>query len=95
MPDFAAAHPGSVLASDYGYACQSFVLLHQRMLAWYQLDQRSLQAELQLKHSLIKFMVTTNSLTHVDKSHSLKSIWHLKYKILPNNPDFSTARLDG
>ena len=49
MPDFAAAHPGSVLASDYGYACQSFVLLHQRMLAWYQLDQRSLQAVLQLK----------------------------------------------
>ena len=61
MPDFAAVHPGSVLASGYGSACQSFVLLHQRMLAWYQLDQRSLQAVLQLEHSLIKFMVTTNS----------------------------------
>ena len=49
IPDFAAVHPGSVLASDYGSACQNFVLLHQRMLAWYQLDQRSLQAVLQLK----------------------------------------------
>ncbi len=49
IPDFAAVHPGSVLASDYGSACQNFVLLHQRMLAWYRLDQRSLQAVLQLK----------------------------------------------
>lgn len=49
IPDFAAVHPGLVLASDYGSACQNFVLLHQRMLAWYQLDQRSLQAVLQLK----------------------------------------------
>ena len=78
MPDFAAVHPGSVLASDYGYACQSFVLLHQRMLAWYQLDQRSLQAMLQLEHSLIKFMVTTNSPTSVGMSHKLTTVYHLK-----------------
>ena len=49
IPDFAAVHLGSVLASDYGSASQNFVLLHQRMLTWYQLDQRSLQAVLQLK----------------------------------------------
>jgi len=40
-------------------------------------------------------MVTTNSATRVDKSHKLTPTCHLKYKTLPNNPDFNTARLDG
>ena len=69
MPDFAATHPSSVLASGDGSACQSSVHLHQRMLAWYQLDQRSLQAVLHLKHSVEQVHGDDKKTSHVSISH--------------------------